>query len=247
MTRTLDFIIRNWETILQRTGEHLSLVGWAVGLALLIGVPLGILITRQKSLETPVLTLANIVQTVPSLAFFGFLIPVTGIGWTTAVVVLFLYSLLPIIRNTYTGVKGVDPSLVEAARGMGLTDFQILHMVELPLALPVIVVGVRVSTVIAIGTATVAALVGGGGLGAIILRGLSRANDAQVMAGAIPAALLAIVADLGLTWVERRLIPAGLRPQQARARRHSRWSRSERAEARDVQDQGVGARATLDG
>lgn len=241
-------MIRNWETILQRTGEHLSLVAWAVGLALLIGVPLGILITRQKSLETPVLTFANVVQTVPSLAFFGFLIPVTGIGWTTAVVVLFLYSLLPIIRNTYTGIKGVDPALVEAARGMGLTDLQILFIVELPLALPVIMVGVRVSTVIAIGTATVAALVGGGGLGAIILRGLSRANDAQVMAGAIPAALLAIIADLGLSWAERRLIPAGLRPAQGKRGRQGFWRRlGSPTVPREVQEDGVGVTASMDG
>ncbi|MGE5589910.1 MAG: ABC transporter permease [Bacillota bacterium] len=241
-------MIRNWETILQRTGEHLSLVAWAVGLALLIGVPLGILITRQKSLEAPVLTFANIVQTVPSLAFFGFLIPVTGIGWTTAVVVLFFYSLLPIIRNTYTGIKGVDPALVEAGRGMGLTNLQILYMVELPLALPVMVVGVRVSTVIAIGTATVAALVGGGGLGAIILRGLSRANDAQVLAGAIPAALLAVVADLGLTWAERRLTPAGLRPLEGRSDRQGFWSRLRRQTARgEARPDGAGVTTRLDG
>lgn len=240
-------MIHNWDTILQRTGEHLTLVAWAVGLALMIGVPLGILVTRNKSLETPVLTVANIVQTVPSLAFFGFLIPVTGIGWTTAVIVLFLYSLLPIIRNTYTGVKGVDPALLEVGRGMGLTDLQILYMVELPLALPVIVVGIRVATVIAIGTATVAALVGGGGLGAIILRGLSRANDAQVLAGAIPAALLAIIADLGLGWVERRLIPAGLRPVEVRAQRRGLRHLTRPATVSvEAPEDSVGATASLD-
>ena len=222
MTQALQYILNNWDQVLGRTQEHLTLVFWAVGLAIFAGVPLGILITRDPRLASPVLGFANVMQTVPALAFFGFLMPVAGIGRTTAIVVLFLYSLLPIIRNTYTGIKNVDPALVEAARGMGLTDLQTLFMVQLPLALPVIVVGVRVATVVSIGTATVAFLVGGGALGAIITRGLARGKDYIVFAGAAFAALLAIVADLALTWVERLLTPAGIRTPGGRRPRGRR-------------------------
>lgn len=219
MSELLGYMARNGDQIAQRTLEHLSLVGWAVGLAILVGVPIGVVMTRYARLQGPMMGLTNLVQTIPALAFFGFLIPVTGIGWTTSVIVLFFYSMLPVVKNTYTGIKGVDPSLVEAGRGMGLTDLKLLTIVELPLALPVIIVGVRVATVIAIGTATIAALVGGGGLGAIILRGLSQANDTVVLAGAVPAALLAILADVGLGWVERLLTPRGMRDSGTLRRR----------------------------
>jgi osmoprotectant transport system permease protein len=157
-----------------------------------------------------VLGLANVVQTVPSLALFGFLIPVPflgGIGDTTAIVALTLYALLPILRNTYEGLAGVDPAVVEAARAMGMTDRQMLWQVELPLSLPVILAGVRVATVISIGVATIAAAIGAGGLGVFIFRGVAMVSNAVILAGAIPAALLAIAADVIFSLIERRLAP----------------------------------------
>src|SRR5919107_4472884 len=172
--------------------EHLFLVGVSIAIALLIGVPLGILLTRKPALSKPILGFANIMQTVPSLALFGFLIPVNlmlfdvriigGIGARTAIAALVLYSLLPIIRNTYTGISGVDPAVREAARGMGMTDWQMLTQVELPLALGVIIAGVRVATVISIGTATIAAAIGAGGVGVFIFRGLRMNDNTLVLA-----------------------------------------------------------------
>jgi osmoprotectant transport system permease protein len=157
-----------------------------------------------------VLGFANIMQTVPSLALFGFLIPVPflgGIGATTAIVALTLYALLPILRNTYEGLASVDPAVVEAARAMGMTPRQMLWEVELPLSLPVILAGVRVATVISIGVATIAAAIGAGGLGVFIFRGVAMVSNSVILAGAIPAALLAIAADLFFSWIERRLTP----------------------------------------
>jgi osmoprotectant transport system permease protein len=203
-----EFFKQNHNEILQLSLEHLFLVVVATGAATLVGVPLGILLTRKPVLSKPVLAIANILQTIPSLALFGFLIPILGaygIGRVPAIIALFLYSLLPIIRNTFTGINGVDPAVREAARGMGMTDWQMLTQVELPLALNVIIAGIRVATVISIGTATIAAAIGAGGLGMYIFRGL-RMNDNQlVLAGALPAALMALAADFLLGWIENRL------------------------------------------
>jgi osmoprotectant transport system permease protein len=204
------FLVQNRVEVLQLTGEHLWLVGVSITLAVLIGIPLGILITRWPALNKPVLGGANIIQTIPSLALFGFLLPAPWIGERAdrlAILALTLYALLPLIRNTYTGIKGVDRSVVEAARGMGMTDGQLLWQVELPLALGVIIAGVRVATVISIGLATIAAAIGAGGLGEYIFRGLAMVNNSVILAGAVPAAILALLADVSLGWLEKRLSP----------------------------------------
>jgi osmoprotectant transport system permease protein len=206
----LQFISQNHTEVLELTGEHLWLVGASIVLAVLIGIPLGILITRWPVLKKPVLGGANIIQTVPSLALFGFLLPAPWIGARAdrlAILALTLYALLPLIRNTYTGIKGVDRSVVEAGRGMGMTDRQLLWQVELPLALGVIIAGVRVATVTSVGLATIAAAIGAGGLGEYIFRGLAMVNNQVILAGAIPAAALAILADMSLGWLEKRLSP----------------------------------------
>jgi len=206
----LQFIIQNHIEVLDLTAEHLWLVGASITLAVFIGIPFGILITRWPVLSKPVLGGANIIQTVPSLALFGFLLPAPWIGARAdriAILALILYALLPLIRNTYTGISGVDPAVVEAGRGMGMTDSQLLWQVELPLALSVIIAGVRVATVLSIGLATIAAAIGAGGLGEFIFRGLAMVNNQVILAGAIPAAALAILADTSLGWLEKRLSP----------------------------------------
>ena len=203
-----EFLRLHQQEALSLTAGHIILVGVSMLLATLMGVPLGILITRQTALRKWVLGAANIIQTVPSLALFGFLIPVPfigGIGKSTAIVALTLYALLPIIRNTYVGITGVDPAILEAARGMGMTDWQLLRKVEIPLAMSVILAGLRVATVISVGIATIAAAIGAGGLGVYIFRGLAMVNNQVILAGAIPAAILALLADLSLGWAERRL------------------------------------------
>jgi osmoprotectant transport system permease protein len=204
----LEFIVQHRQETLQLVIQHVALVGISMALAVVMGIPLGILATRRARLGRWVLAGANIIQTVPSLALFGFLVPVPvigGIGSTTAIVALTLYALLPIVRNTYVGITGVDRSIVEAARGMGMTDGQLLRRVEIPLALSVILAGVRVATVISVGIATIAAAIGAGGLGVYIFRGLAMVNNQVILAGAVPAALLALAADWGLGWAERRL------------------------------------------
>ena len=193
--------------VAQLTLEHLVLVGLSILIAAGIGLPLGVLMTRKPGLSGPILTFANAVQTIPSLALFGFLIPlpfIGGIGARTAIVALVLYSLLPIIRNTFTGISGVDPAIREAGRGMGMTDLQLLWSVEIPLALSVIFAGLRVATVLCVGVATIAAAVGAGGLGMFIFRGVSMVDSRLILAGAIPAAALALLADFGLGAIEKR-------------------------------------------
>jgi len=202
----LHFLQQNWPELLTHLREHLELVLISTGVAVLIGIPTGILLTRKKSLRGPVLGVANVMQTIPSLALFGFLIPlpfIGGIGARTAIVALVLYSLLPIIRNTVTGILGVDSNVREAAVAMGMTGRQILWQVELPLAMSVIVTGVRVAMVIAIGVATIAAAVGAGGLGVFIFRGIRQFDNNLLLAGAVPSALMALTADFGLGLVER--------------------------------------------
>jgi len=203
-------MLQNRTEVLELTLEHLWLVGISTLLAVLIGIPLGILITRWPALNKPVLGGANIIQTIPSLALFGFLLPAPWIGARAdrlAILALALYALLPLIRNTYVGIQSVDPAVVEAGRGMGLTDRQLLFQVELPLALGVIIAGVRVATVISVGLATIAAAIGAGGLGEYIFRGLAMVNNQVILAGAIPAAAMALLADLSLGWLEKRLSP----------------------------------------
>jgi osmoprotectant transport system permease protein len=205
-----QFMLQNHTEVLELTFEHLWLVGISTLLAVLIGIPLGILITRWPALNKPVLGGANIIQTIPSLALFGFLLPAPWIGARAdrlAILALALYALLPLIRNTYAGIQGVDRAVVEAGRGMGMTDRQLLFQVELPLALGVIIAGVRVATVISVGLATIAAAIGAGGLGEYIFRGLAMVNNQVILAGAIPAAAMALLADVSLGWLEKRLSP----------------------------------------
>lgn len=206
MTEFLQFLRSNWLELLVLTREHIFLVFFSTGLAILVGVPLGILLTRIRSLQTPILGFANIMQTVPSLALFGLLIPIPfigGIGARTAIIALALYALLPVIRNTVTGILGIDPKVREAALAMGMTDGQILRMVELPLAMPVMLTGIRVAVVICVGVATVAAAVGAGGLGTYIFRGLRQNDNNLLVAGALASALLALLCDFALGQFER--------------------------------------------
>src|SRR6266550_8597020 len=196
------------EEIFRLTADHLLLVVNAMVVAIAIGVPLGIFLTRRPRARPWLLGFANIMQTIPSLALLGFLIPIPfigGIGKRTAIVALVLYALLPILRNTYVGLTGIDPAVLEAAEAMGMTENQILFRVRLPLARAVILAGIRTATIITIGVATIAAAIGAGGLGTFIFRGVALVSDALILAGAIPAALLALLADFLLGLLERRL------------------------------------------
>jgi len=198
------------QDILDLTLEHLFLVTLSMAIAAMLAIPAGILLTRRTRLQRWVLGFANIMQTVPSLALFGFLIPIPflgGIGRHTAIVALVLYALLPILRNTLTGILGVDPAVRESAIAMGMTGRQLLWQVELPLAARTILAGLRIATVTTIGTATIAAAIGGGGLGVFIFRGLATVDTTLLLAGAVPAALIALGADRGLEWIENKLSP----------------------------------------
>ncbi len=203
-----QYIVQNHSEVFEATGWHLGMVVASTLFAVLIGIPLGILISRRPGWNKAVLGTANVIQTIPSLALFAFLLPVPWIGARSgrlAILALTLYALLPLIRNTYAGIKGVDPAIVEAGRGMGMTDRQLLFRVELPLALGFIIAGVRVAAVISVGLATIAAALGAGGLGEYIFRGLGMVNNQIILVGAIPAAALALLADATLGWVEHRL------------------------------------------
>ncbi len=196
-----DFLLRNRGEVIQRTGEHIELVAAAMAIALIIGLPLGVALVRRRTLQRWVLGVANVVQTIPSLALFGFLIPVPwigGVGASTAIVALALYALLPILRNTATGIEEVDAAVIESARGMGMTPRQVLWQVELPLAALVLLAGIR-------GVTTIAAAIGAGGLGVFIFRGVSMVNNSVILAGAIPAALLAVLADSALGILQWRM------------------------------------------
>jgi osmoprotectant transport system permease protein len=198
------------EEVGRETARHVMLVAVSIGIATAIGVPLGIWVTRRPAWSRVVLGLASVAQTIPSLALFGFLIPVPwigGVGARTALVALTIYGLLPVLRNTVTGISGVDPAIREAGRGMGMTDAQLLWRVELPLAASVIIAGVRVATVIGIGVATIAAAIGAGGLGVFIFRGVAMVDNRTILEGALPAAVLAVGADVALGAIERSLRP----------------------------------------
>ena len=208
------FLQLNWSELLLLVRQHVVLVFISILIAVVIGVPTGVLLTRYRALRGPILGVANVMQTIPSLALFGFLIPlpfIGGIGTRTALVALVLYSLLPIIRNTVTGILGVDPNVREAAVAMGMTSGQVLRQVELPLATGVIVTGIRVATVIAVGVTTIAAAVGAGGLGVYIFRGLRQYDNNLLLAGALSAAALALVADFFLGWVQQQFSFEGKR------------------------------------
>lgn len=205
----VEFLAGRWTEILGLTLEHVVLVVISTVAGVLIAVPLGLAITRIPALGRPVLGFAGVIQTVPSLALFGLLIPlpfIGGIGSRTAIIALVLYALLPILRNTVTGVRQVDPAILDAANGMGMTDWQRLTLVEVPLALPSIFSGIRIATVVGVGLVTIAAAVGAGGLGSLIFRGLAMLDSRLLFAGAIPSAILALLADAGLAMLESRLV-----------------------------------------
>ena len=203
-----NFFISNIDEVLILTGQHVWMVSVSIFVASGLGVPAGLLMTRRPRLEKAVLGFANIIQTIPSLALFGFLIPVPilgGIGSKTAIVALVFYALLPIIRGTYEGMKSVDPSVKEAGRGMGMSDGQLFWQVELPLSLSVILAGIRVATITCVGVATIAAAIGAGGLGVYIFRGVASVNTTLILAGSVPAALLALTAEFALSQGEKLL------------------------------------------
>ncbi|MBI6884763.1 ABC transporter permease [Pseudomonas putida] len=206
----------DWAQVLQLTWQHIMLVGIAVGLAILVGVPLGILMTRFPAVAGPLQASATVLLTIPSIALFGLLLPFyskfgQGLGPLPAITAVFLYSLLPIMRNTYLALTNVEPGIREAARGIGMTFGQRLRMVELPIAVPVILAGVRTAVVMNIGVMTIAATIGAGGLGVLILTSISRSNMSMLLVGAVLVSLLAIIADLLLQTLQRALTPEGLR------------------------------------
>jgi len=210
MTMLLDIWNSRSTDIAIATAEHLMLTIIALLLANLLAIPLGVLLTRYQKWAEPIIGIAAVFQTIPSLALLGLMIPLLGIGVMPAVVALTIYGLLPILRNTYTGILGVNSAAIEAGVGMGMTSKQILFWIELPLARPIIMAGIRTATVLLVGIATLASLIGAGGLGDLIFRGISTANQELILAGAFPAALLAIVFDIVLKNVERRMQPKGL-------------------------------------
>lgn len=211
----IEFIQANWPTLMQLTWEHIQLVGLAVGVAVLTGVPFGIYISQKESLANLVLAVAGIIMTIPSIALFGIMIPIfsiinQGIGFVPAIVALILYSQLPIIRNTYIAIKNVDPNTRDAAIGMGMTTWQRLYKVELPLALPVIMAGVRMAIVLTIGIGAIAAYIGAGGLGVYIARGISTSYTTMVQVGALAVSILAISTDLIIGRIQKFLSPKGV-------------------------------------
>ncbi len=207
----LAYFVKNQALILKLTLEHIWITVIAVSISTLIGVVIGILVTRYKRAATPVIGIAGILYTIPSLALFGMLIPFIGIGIKPTLIALILYSQLALIRNTFVGITHIDPSIREAGKGMGMSNWQFLRMVELPVALPVIMAGIRTAAVMNIGTATIAAYIGAGGLGWLIFRGIASVNTEQIVAGALPVTLLAIGVDYLFVLLERYLTPSGLR------------------------------------
>ena len=215
----IQFLVNNWQQALVLTGEHLFIVLVATGLAAVIGIPMGILISTNEDLAPIVINVANIVMTIPSIALFGIMLPVlsifnVGLGTVPVVIALILYSQLPIIRNTYTAIKNIDPSVVDSAKGIGLSTWRRLFEVELPLALPVIIAGLRIAIVMNIGIVTIAVYVGAGGLGKFIQRGIDQVYEEQIMAGALLVALLAIAIEGLLYGLEYLVTPAGLREER---------------------------------
>ena len=211
MKAFIDYFSSNASTIFDLFTEHIELTFFAIIASIIIGVPLGILISYVKPAKKPIMGITNIIQAIPSMALLGFLIPFVGIGTKPAIIMVILYSLLPIVKNTYAGIENVNPDTLEAAKGIGLTKFQVLYKVELPLALPVILAGVRISAVSAVGLMTLAAFIGAGGLGYLVYAGIRTVNNAQILSGAIPACLLALFIDYLFSILERKLIPKNLK------------------------------------
>jgi osmoprotectant transport system permease protein len=215
MEDIIRYVGANYQTIFKLTVEHLYLVSISVGVAILSGVPIGILITKDKKLADAVLYVASVIITIPSVAMFGLMIPILsmvnrGIGFWPAAIAIFLYSQLPIIRNTYTAINNIDPALREAAKGMGMSDWQRLAKVEIPLAVPVIMAGVRMAVVMNIAVATIAVYIGAGGLGTIINEGITGTNSTKLIVGAVAVSLLAVVADYLFLFMQKLMTPKGL-------------------------------------
>ncbi len=212
----IDFLNAYGSQILIALGQHLFLVGVALAIGVIVAVPLGIILTRIPRWAAPIIAVVSVIQTIPSLVFFALLIPIPligGIGVQPALLVLSLYSLLPILRNTYVGVRSVDPALLDASRGQGMTSWEILYMVELPLSAPIIVAGIRLAAIYLVSWATIAALIGAGGLGGLIFSGLDSEDTNLLLAGAIPTALLALVVGFVFGQVRRLVTPRGLRAE----------------------------------
>ncbi|MBM7580241.1 ABC transporter permease subunit [Jeotgalibacillus terrae] len=207
----IDTVTSRQDLIVEATLEHLYLSFTAIFIAIIISLPLGIFISRKQKVAEFYIGVTAVFQTIPSLALFGFLVPIMGIGFETALIALIIYALLPILRNTYTGITGVDQAVIEAGKGMGMTDRQILFKIELPLSLPFLMAGIRTATVLTVGVATLATFVGAGGLGDVIWRGLQSYNNSLVLAGAIPVALLALLFDFILKTLEKKTTPKGLK------------------------------------
>lgn len=221
MKEFFDYVVQNRAQIGSLLLDHIQLTCLAVGLAILIGVPLGLLISYVKRLNKLVLGAASVIQAVPSMALLGFAIPLLGIGVLPSVIVVVLYSLLPIVKNTFTGIRGITPDLIESAKGIGLKKPEILFRVQIPLALPVIMAGIRISAVTAVGLMTMAAFIGGGGLGYLVFSGISTVNTSQILAGAVPACLLALLVDFLLGLVEKLVSPASKRNAEAQKTRRN--------------------------
>lgn len=202
-------VIARWPDIVKGFTQHVELTLVALFFSIIIAFPLGIILTRHRKLAGPVIGVTSVAQTIPSLALLGVMIPLLGIGFVPAIVALTIYGLLPIVRNTYTGIVGVDPAAVDAGIGMGMTPNQVLMMVEIPQSLSVIMAGIRTSTVLIIGVATLAALIGAGGLGDMIFRGISMSSNDLILSGAIPAALLALIFDYLFKLIEIKVTPRG--------------------------------------
>lgn len=211
MIAFIEMISDRSDLIIDAFVQHIFLSFVALFIGILIAVPLGMLISRYRKYAEPIIGVTAIMQTIPSLALFGFLVPLIGIGSKTALVALIIYALLPIVRNVYTGITSVDQSVIEAGKGMGMTPHQVLMKIELPIAFPVIMAGIRTATVLTVGIATLATFVGAGGLGDVIYRGLQSYNNSLVLAGALPVALLAIMFDGLLKWIEKKVTPKGLK------------------------------------
>ncbi len=210
------FIQENLSMTLFLTWEHIWLVGMSLIIAMCTGVPIGIIITKNKELANKVIGGANVIMTIPSIALFGLMLPILaivghGLGKVPAIIALVLYSLLPIIRNTYIAIKNVDPAIVDAGRGMGMTKWQLLREVEIPLAIPVILAGLKTAAVMNIGIAAIAAYIGAGGLGVFIQQGIARSHEAMILTGALAVSLLAIIVDLTMSLLEKLVTPRGLK------------------------------------
>ena len=212
------YMFANWSQVWKLLLEHIQLTALAVSIAIIIGVPIGILISYKRWLGKPVLSFANLVQAIPSMALLGFAIPFFGIGPLPAVIIVILYSLLPIIKNTYTGITQISPQMIESATGIGMTKWQILRKIQFPLTLPILMAGVRISAVTAVGLMTIAAFIGAGGLGYLVFSGIQTVNDGQIMAGALPACILALVLDWLLSLVEELVTPISLQPNALKNR-----------------------------